>query len=379
MPSAKVIALKARPYQTSHLCFPVHGIIDVSGPSNPKQLMNPIQLGDSVKAFPFDKFYANLSNASPADASRLSYDSTGILNDARVQASLLMTQRAESTKAVLDKAVNARQNAYYAKYQNRDDIIGVMQSFYKASNLPNVNVVSTPSKPDMLITLRNLSQSQDNALTGAYVGNQRPLVVETTTSVLQTTGAFPDTTQTIANTDYVYRTPTWESNAQNLRAQISLIDQQFADYMTNQNLPNLKQVFLNELQDIDLDVKRLQVAFLNTILLSPIEGTVTGIYKNPGDWVQAGEPVIRVENNTSVILVGTLAYQGAISIGSQVTVTTSLFDASAATISGSVIAVRGHPNQDDVWDVHLLCENTAAPVLPVNYNFDHDDTTVTVP
>ena len=75
------------------------------------------------------------------------------------------------------------------------------------------------------------------------------------------------------------------------------MDQQFSHHGPVRICLNLKQVFDNELQNIDLDVKRLQIAYLNTILMSPISGVITGIYKNPGDWVQAGEPVIRVENN----------------------------------------------------------------------------------
>ena len=113
-------------------------------------------------------------------------------------------------------------------------------------------------------------------------------------------------TQTIVNTDYGYRIPYYEGAAQFERAQISLIDQQFAQFMYGQNLPHLAQVFQNELNSIDSNVFRLQVAFLDTILLSPIAGTVTGIYKNPGDAVKAGEPVIRVEDNSNIYLVATV-------------------------------------------------------------------------
>ena len=75
-----------------------------------------------------------------------------------------------------------------------------------------------------------------------------------------------------------------------------LIDQQFSQLMYTQNLPYLATVFRNELNSIDSNVFRLQVSYLDTILMSPINGTVTGVYKNPGDAVQAGQPVIRVED-----------------------------------------------------------------------------------
>jgi len=391
MASAKVVALKARAYQISHLCFPAPGIVDLMGRfskrpftpyGHPQTATIPIKLGDRVTQFDFTIFYEGLSKTSATDPSRLSYDSSGILNDGRVQASLLMTQRAAPTAAVLDKAINVRQNAYYSKYSNQDLMIRIMQDYYSATSNPPVAIIS---KPDALFQLLGLAQAQMSDLLSAYSRGSLPTVptlpsvVSGTSSVLQTTGNFPDTSQSIANTDFAYRTPAYEAQAQGLRAQISLLDQLLSQWVAGQNLPNLPQVFKNELQGIDLDVKRLQIAYLNTILLSPINGFITGIYKNSGDWVQAGEPVVRVEDNSKVILVGTLAYPGLISIGSQVTVTTSLFDAGGSPpIVGNVIAVRGRPDEDDVWDVHAICDNSAAPVLPLNYHFDYDDTSVTI-
>jgi hypothetical protein len=153
--------------------------------------------------------------------------------------------------------------------------------------------------------------------------------------------------------------------------------------MSSQNVPYLHQVFKNELQSIDLDVKRLQVAYLNTILLSPISGVVTGIYKNPGDSVRAGEPVIRVEDNTTLILVARLKYRGVISIGSTVTVKTALLDSTGATtsVTGSVVAARGHRYEDDQWEVLVSCNNidgSGKPIFPLGYHFDYDDTVVTI-
>ena len=115
--------------------------------------------------------------------------------------------------------------------------------------------------------------------------------------------------QTIVNTDYGYRVPYLESSAQLERAQISLMDQQFAQFMYGQNLPDLATVFQNELNAIDGNVFRLQVAYLNTILMSPIAGTITGVYKYPGDPVKAGEPVMRVEDNSTIYLLATVVYR----------------------------------------------------------------------
>ena len=109
----------------------------------------------------------------------------------------------------------------------------------------------------------------------------------------------------------MYRTPYFESQAQGLRSSISLADQQFAAFMDAQKMPNISQIFENNLESMDLDVKRLQVAFLNTILLSPIGGVVTGLYKNPGDVVRAGEPVMRVEDNSNIYISAKVVALGA--------------------------------------------------------------------
>jgi biotin carboxyl carrier protein len=384
-----------------------------------------------VTAFPFTSFYQSLnqivSHFVPSggpfgkggfetDPSRLAFDSQGILNE--VQNSTLASLRAEPTKAVLDKAVNARQNAYFAKYANKGAIIAKMNEYYSAVD-PSIN---PNTKLNRLAILAWLAQQQNDALNDAYTEDQRLGVQKTTSSSVTEQGAHAEETvsanddtdvsialpslpqagqvwpglistpgstgtyqegssgyaQTITNTDYGYRVPNIENQAQNQRAQISLMDQQFAAFMYSQNLPYLDKVFQNEKQSIDLDVKRLQVAYLNTILLSPIDGIVTGIYKNPGDAVRAGEPVVRVENNKTVILVAALKYPGRISIGQTATVQTNLFDSSTPTppVPGRVIAVRGHRYEDDQWEVLVSCDNIDG--FPLGYNFDYDDTVVTI-
>lgn len=199
--------------------------------------------------------------------------------------------------------------------------------------------------------------------------------------------AYAVETETIVNTDYGYRVPSIENQAQNERAQISLIDQQFAQFMAGQNLPNLAQVFQNELKSIDLSVYQLQVGFLNTLLLSPIVGTVTGIYKNPGDPVRAGEPVVRVEDNATLMLLARVIFRGQILTNStNVTVKTNLFDAGGpqTVLKGTVIAARGG-GEDDLWDLVVQCKNpvdgAGNPIVPIGYRFDYDPnvTTVSIP
>jgi hypothetical protein len=185
--------------------------------------------------------------------------------------------------------------------------------------------------------------------------------------------------QSMTYTDYGYRIPSIECNAQNVRAQVSLMDEQFAVFMAGQYVSNLGSVFPNELLAMDMDVKRLQVAYLNTILMSPITGIVTGVYKNVGDRVLPGETVIRVESTSSVYLVGVLIYRGMISLQANVSIQTTLFSSSSTpvTITGTVVAARGDQSGDDRWEVVFLCPNGTSgnPTLPLNYYFDYDEIT----
>ncbi|HTV91511.1 MAG TPA: HlyD family secretion protein [Verrucomicrobiae bacterium] len=424
--------MRVRPAQAALLSFETDGIV---GESN-------VQLGASVTKFDFTTFYANLGNAVSGTPSRLSYDSTGILSDPSINASLLYALRAESKRAVLDKAVANRQNAYYAKYQNAAAVISMTKQSYD----PTVS----GSKPQRLAALANISQQQANDLNAAYTADSRLGVVKTTTGQLNSTtnscgqsntaggnvgstnstvSGFDDTfsfgtdasgsslavtndnsfdttfnsgfalsssgswgqthssgraaqVQQTSNMDYAYRVPSLEAEAQNERAQISLIDEQFAQFMFAQNIPYLSTVFANELVSIDSDVKRLQVAYMNTLLMSPIDGIVTGVYKRVGEYVKAGEPVLRVEDDTNVFLIGTITYHGSIEIGDSVQINTSLYGSSALPImvTGTVMAARGRRKQDELWDVVISCSNTggSGPIFPLNYHFDYDDTSALI-
>ena len=222
--------------------------------------------------------------------------------------------------------------------------------------------------------------------TGTDVATTSAVALDTqsstgTADTVSTGTAFQN--QAISNTDYGYRVPSLENLAQNQRAQISLMDESFAQFMANQNLPYLPQVFGNELSMIDLGVKQLQVAYLNTILTSPIDGIVTGVYKGLGDRVRRGDVAVRVENNRSVYLIGTVIHRRPIKLDDTITVHTKRFGdpADEVTISGNVVGARGHRDHDDWWTVAVSCSNLDGgghPIFPLHYHFNDDDTLVTV-
>jgi HlyD family secretion protein len=431
----KVVRLKVTPLQAAQLALDTSGIV---GEWN-------LALGTAVTAFNFAAFYAVLGNTVTGSPAQLQYDSQGI--QTAVTASNLLALRAESQKAALDAAIAARANAYYAKYGNQAAIIAQMQTYYSptvafskpfllaslskaAQDQANALqaaytldgrtgvVRTTTSALKSTTTSTGFSfESDKSTTTGSETtqGSDVDYLDETVTqlpsgrtelspppladeTIVQTTTtpnlSGTDTSETnasgsagetgsIINTGYGYRVPSIEAAARNFRAQASLIDEQFAQFMAGQNLPYLAQVFGNELAMIDLAVKRLQVAYLNTIMLSPIDGIVTGIFTNLGDPVKAGDVIVRVENNQTVLLEGTVVYREMISVGDTVTVQTTLFsDPSQPTsITGTVAAARGHESHDDWWDIAVNCTNTDSsgnPIFPLHYSFDYDDTTVVI-
>ena len=191
-------------------------------------------------------------------------------------------------------------------------------------------------------------------------------------------------TTTTTNVDYNYRIPATEVQSRNARAQISLNDEAFSAFLFGIQVPYVDAILSNELTVIDLGVKRLQSAYIDTILMSPIAGIVTGVFKNVGERVRAGEPVLRVEDpNGRAWLVGTLVYDGpkpisvttAAGPGSNVLINTTLYGA-AAEITGNVVAVRGNRAEANHYDVVIYC--TQFQGFPFNYHFDSDNTSVTI-
>ena len=159
-PAGRIITLVARPSKCAHLSFDTDGIIGTSS----------AQLGSAAAAFDFTGFYANLNRTVVGNAARLQYDLDGIVGDAGVVASSLMTLRAELKKAQLDRAVASRQSTFYRKYNNQAAIIAATNLSYSSA--------TAGSKPALLAQLLTLSQNQATLLNAAYVADGRTGVVK---------------------------------------------------------------------------------------------------------------------------------------------------------------------------------------------------------
>jgi hypothetical protein len=302
-----------------------------------------------------------------------------VKNTTSTLSSYTQTEGGSSTDTNVDEQETVRET-------DRSETSGAETTRSAGADLSDT-VLGETSSGELVVSPAQLEFTQDSGTdssssTGTDIITGSDVISGTDVATTQAEG-FAYQTQSIINTGYGYRVPSIDDAGRNVRAQISLIDQQFAQFISGQNLPYLAQVFTNELAMIDLVVKRLQVAYLNTILLSPICGVVTGVFTNLGDPVRAGNVIIRVEDNQTVLLEGTVVYRGMISLGDSVTVQTTLFSdrAAPATITGTIVAAYGSEAGDDRWDIAVSCSNidsSGNPIFPLHYSFDYDDTTATI-
>jgi biotin carboxyl carrier protein len=507
-PNAQVVSLKVRPIQSVDLCFEVTGVIS-------EQNFALAQFGARLSTFDLPSFYAGL--LAPAGVATrpglLKFDSAAIrsaLTSGTNGGPLLFALRAENVKALLDKEIKARENAFYKRYVRTTDVITLTRQFFQ----PTAAMPTAPAitKPDRLDALADLAQAQRDALNNAYVHdpsmsgvarvtttktisvanivigditsgskdianiitnvasltnvmvgtpitgdgiadsttidsldqannkltmsaaamktatgvsimisngvgsnsaastfNQLAAGTPTTESntVSKTNSDTTTTNKLIANTPttssrtravadpgfqqaeskgYTFRHPTNENETQNHRTQVSLLDERYQQFMFSQQLPFLETSLQNEIDSLDLEVKRLQVSFINSILVCPITGVVTGVFADVGDCVRAGDPVLRVERDDTILIVGTIKFRKLLQIGAKVDITTNLFDASPPTPvplpQGTVVAIRGHDHEDERWDVIIQCPNLTdtlgVPTIPITYTFDYDDTEITI-
>jgi hypothetical protein len=395
MATARAINLRVRPLQSVDLCFQVDGVIG----DQPEIHL----LGKTVSKVDLPALYGTLGQTlppGPGGASRLKFDSATIRS--QLGSSVLYELRAESVKAALDKAIAQRENTFFQKFTDRANVIAQMKQAAtdKATNLASLIQASKDQRGFLkqLYTTDFAGANFPNGVVKTTFSRTTNTSHPTTVSTTVGTGATPSVQSTKQNPGddqvniasgfsetfsrgYDYRHPGLENDAQFFRSQISLGDEQLAQFLSSRNRDFLDTVFDNDLAAMDLDIKRLQIAYIDTVLASPIDGVVTGVFRNKGDSVRAGQPVCRVENDEEVLLVGTVKYRGLISVGTKMTVTTKIFDSpTALSIPGSVVAVRGHDSEDEQWEVLILCGNRKGgkPILPINYNFDFDDTTIDV-
>jgi acetyl/propionyl-CoA carboxylase alpha subunit len=138
-------------------------------------------------------------------------------------------------------------------------------------------------------------------------------------------------------------------------------------------LPHLAEIWANELSEIDSEIKKAQVQYLDAYLMSPIDGRVVQLNKRDGDFARRGETVVIVESESDVELAGQVRSKSSIKVGAQIVVKApSVFkDGNPVALTGKVSSVRGYDAKTDRWMVTLACKNDGS-ILPIGYEFDPD-------
>lgn len=172
--------------------------------------------------------------------------------------------------------------------------------------------------------------------------------------------------------------PQLESLLDFLKDKDALLAEKLGKDLALISVEKLQAVLERELRAQEAEVLRVQGRLLATFLLCPFEGQVTAVYKDVGEYVQAGEPVARVENDRKLVLFGHVLFRGAVKVGNSVVVQCKNIYQSGNSFSanGTVVSVRGHSADDDEWE--LLIELSAPASLPLNFGFDPTDTTLQI-
>lgn len=418
MAAAKIVSMRVRPKRTADLAFGVGGVIE-------ERYFPASGMGAVVTAFDWAGLLAALGtlelDGAGAPTGRLVYDSRKIRTTIEASGAVLFRLKADTAAATLDQAINMRQSRYLLRYQYIAQIQAAAAVAYPAKKqaVTALKLVLTnqhtaiasayttagliAAQPPALHTTHHgqavsqtsvapVTQGQHNIKTwdgaGGPDGTQKvtQIVEQTVTAAFtesSTTtydgGAAPMSEVTIG--DEVRHLPL-ENESRYIRALVDVLDQEFAETLANLASVNTGAMLANELKNLDLEIRKLQVDYANRFLVSPFAGRIAVVFKEQGEAMSPGDAALRLEGDDPILLIGRLRSTLAMLPGAtaaQVT-TTDLFNAAGAPVQvvlqGHVVSVRGHDAEIDQWDVVIECANSAAPRLPSNYEFDPDVTQV---
>ncbi|GEP44143.1 HlyD family efflux transporter periplasmic adaptor subunit [Brevifollis gellanilyticus] len=167
----------------------------------------------------------------------------------------------------------------------------------------------------------------------------------------------------------------WEEELSRWHRELSALEEEIIQQQTyNRRLAELERIWTLELKQMELDAKRAMLAYADSFLTSPIAGTVTHVYKDAGEYVQAGEPIMRVESSDHFLLVGVINCHQPVRLGmvAVVKLLNVLEDGGNIQLKGSVVSIRGHDSDNDEWEVVVELDKVANLLdqIPLNYTFD---------
>lgn len=414
---ASIVSLKVAPKRSSDHSFNIAGIIETRN-------VAVASLGKTAVAYDTRAtLYSHLADPEldtavpPKPTGKLIYDSAKIRQTLLPVSAYSLSNEAMASD--LDQAILRRQTQYLTRNQFISELTALVQATY-------------PAKKNKLEHLLTLAENHFRALDAVYnpgggtpSGVTNPKIVmgtrvtgmgsrhEGVTHVME--GPAEKQTHNSASSSYMtkydptaaggagawvdvkdpnavvlsqetimiseneeLRDPNLENQIRHERVTADLMDEILAESAFNLTVPNLPQIWRNELAAIDLEIQKLQIQFIETFLSPRLDGIVTAVMKDSGDNVRAGESVFRIEGNSDILLAGQVKCRAPISIGQPCVVETSNVFASDPAVplalNATVVSIRGYDSEKDRWNIVLEAQNPANPRLPLGYDFEpHPD------
>lgn len=441
--NVQIRTLKVQASQSADLSFNMPGIIAYQNFDHTAR-SGPAFLGSRVPAFDLDtKVYVRLGETTQ-DPSRLKFDSRAIktLVAGGAKPPYLFGLRNEALSASLDQMLERRQAAYRDRFGHAREmekiakeltpaIIDALESLhdtttrrydslkaaYDQDGLNGVRkmvksraeqILSTSTTQTRNLAMVNRQFSGSTEVAGPWENKfyekdtstliQRQEVPQTGTAPLERHGngwkqpadwidtqsvtTQPGAAEQQTATDMqAYTHPVLDALLARDQALTSIFAEMIRARSSVLRNDTIEKVMMNELAAMDLEIRAVQVNLAHTFLLSPFAGVVTGIYKDLGESVEPGEPVLRVENDAVILAVGQINYRSRLWVGRPVEIKVgSVFEGgSSKTLKGKVVSIRGHESDDDEWEVIFELVNPKVQgqrLLPINYSFDRDSDTV---
>jgi len=390
MAPAKAISLRVRPTQSADLCYPVSGIIEYQPENLLGQAANAFNLGalqdklEPLSALPPPSDLSNIVSGG-ASISALGTIAIKRVGDGPLEIEGALENAALSRLRAKDIATNLTQALSWHGLKNSADLTN------EAINKRIELLGKSPSDPNSLLalldSLSGVFKTRYDKLASLYQTNGPQAITNpsaTSDSSTETTGGQAFTTTSHTETTYLgheYQVPPVDNKARYLRSEIALRQERLAAFRLVQMNSRDNVLFAKAMTAAE--VRKIQLDYIDTFLVAPFDGVVTAVFRNVGEFVSAGQPVLRLENDKTVYLVGQIKCRSLIRVGYSAHVTTTLFGEPAGAsveIDGTVCAVRGHEPIDEQWNVMIRCNNESpgGRILPLNYNFDFDSTEISI-
>lgn len=447
MASGKIRSLSIRPIQSSDLSFSVAGVI-----GHHHQVR--ASLGKRVNTFDRTGLVADLSKTIPAGApeeGRLVYDAQGLA--AAVSALSLVELVNDDRAAELDRSVLSHFYLHLDRFGSKSNIASVMRADHteRVQTLTDITVMLSErdtqlsaaygANPGVVLSQRATSGHANNApeisktftapllmnsagygidvtggglpspmkhqvgassvephafLGGSYQPIHMELKLDASSPPKVSSGFLSQVTEVVQEpvetvTHLVDARHPYIDQKLETAAARSGAKQDLAEHRASEaRFQNLEKLLTIEEQVSYLAVRQRQLEYLETYLTPPINGVVTAVYKDVGEAVRPGEPVLRVENDDRLLLVGLVQHRGGLQIGQGVSIRASNIYESGDIMDlvGRIVAVRGHDADDDEWDLIVEVDNANGQALikpggqtirsrpPLNLHFDRDTTSI---